>query len=96
MSTSTRAPWALALLASAVLAADAGAHVTLEQQEAIAGGFHKAVLRVPHGCDGSPTTMVRLRLPDGVTGAKPMPKPGWELATTRGPLAQPTTITAVW
>jgi uncharacterized protein YcnI len=70
---------------AAVLAAGgpAAAHVTLEAKEAFAGSYHRATLKVPHGCQGSPTVRVRLRLPAQVTAAKPMPKPGWELQIVR-------------
>ncbi|UUX95989.1 YcnI family protein [Aquabacterium sp. J223] len=72
----------------AALAGPAVAHVTLEPAQAAAGGTHKLSFRVTHGCDGSATTAVVLRLPPGLQGAKPMPKPGWSLQTTRRPLAQ--------
>ena len=65
------------------------AHITLEQQEAAAGSTYKAVLRVGHGCEGSPTTAIRVRIPDGVIAVKPMPKPGWQLETKRGSYAEP-------
>ena len=42
------------------------------------------MLRVPHGCEGTATTSVRVRIPDGVIRAKPMPKPGWTLTTVTG------------
>jgi uncharacterized protein YcnI len=58
------------------------AHVTLENQEAKAGGSYKAVFRVPHGCEGTATTTIRIKIPEGVIGVKPMPKAGWTLATT--------------
>lgn len=67
----------------------AGAHVTLEAREAAAGSYHKVVLRVPHGCEGSPTTAIRVKIPDGVVGVKPQPKPGWELDTVIGKLDEP-------
>ena len=57
------------------------AHVTLERQEAPVGSSYKAVLRVPHGCNGSPTTAIRVRVPAGLIAVKPMPKPGWQLNT---------------
>jgi len=60
------------------------AHVTLESQEAKVGGGYKAVLRVPHGCSGSATTSIRVKVPEGLIGVKPMPKPGWTLVTTTG------------
>ncbi|MCD6075032.1 MAG: hypothetical protein K0Q70_1915 [Rhodospirillales bacterium] len=74
-----------ALLASAPLSA----HVTLEAREAPADSYFKAVFSVPHGCEGSPTTRIRVRIPDGVTGVKPQPKTGWELATVKTKLATP-------
>ena len=60
------------------------AHVTLEMQEAKIGEPYKAVLRVPHGCEGTATTALRVRIPAGLIAVKPMPKPGWTLATTTG------------
>jgi uncharacterized protein YcnI len=64
------------------------AHVTLEQKQAAVGTAYKAVLRVPHGCGGSPTTAIRVRLPEGVIDAKPMPKSGWTLKVIRGKYAK--------
>lgn len=66
------------------IAVPAAAHVTLETREAPVGASYKAVLRVPHGCEGTATTSVRVRIPDGVIGVKPMPKPGWTLTTVTG------------
>jgi periplasmic copper chaperone A len=70
-------------------AAGAKAHITLESSQGTAGTGHKVVLRVGHGCEGSPTTRIRVRIPDGVIAVKPQPKPGWELTTTIGRLSQP-------
>ena len=64
------------------------AHPSLERQEATVGAPYKAVVRVPHGCEGSPTLRVRVQIPEGVIGVKPMPKPGWTIETTRGPYAE--------
>jgi uncharacterized protein YcnI len=75
------------LLVSALavaLVTPAKAHVTLEAQEAKVGSGYKAVLRVPHGCSGSATTSLRVKIPEGVIGVKPMPKPGWTLTTKIG------------
>ena len=81
------------IVVAAVLAALAGpasAHVSLENREAAAGSTARLVLRVPHGCEGGGATMrIRVRIPDGVVNVRPMPKPGWELTTVRGPLARP-------
>lgn len=75
-------------LTCALLTACAGtafAHVSLEKGEAAAGSTYKATFRVPHGCEGKPTNVVRIRIPDGVISVKPMPKPGWQLEKVRGP-----------
>ncbi|TIM61759.1 MAG: DUF1775 domain-containing protein, partial [Mesorhizobium sp.] len=40
------------------------AHITLETQEAAVGSTYKAVLRVPHGCEGKATTAVRVQIPE--------------------------------
>jgi periplasmic copper chaperone A len=74
---------------SVVAQAPAQAHVTFEMAQGPAGGPYKAVLRVSHGCDGSATTRIRVRIPEGVTDVKPQPKPGWQLATTVGKLDKP-------
>jgi uncharacterized protein YcnI len=74
------------LVATIVAAATpALAHVTLEAQEGRVGASFKAVVRVPHGCAGSATTAIRVKIPDGVIAVKPMPKPGWTLETKTGP-----------
>ena len=66
----------------------ASAHVTLETGEAAAGSTYKAVLRVPHGCDGSATVKVTVKIPEGVIAVKPMPHPGWKLDTVKGKYAK--------
>jgi periplasmic copper chaperone A len=80
-----------ALVATTTLAAAslASAHVVLEEPVALAGSSYRASFRVGHGCDGSPTTGIRVFVPTGVQGAKPMPKAGWTLTTRRAPLPQP-------
>lgn len=74
----------LAALGACAFACTAHAHVTLETREAPAGSYYKAVFRVPHGCAGSATVKLRVRIPDGVIGVKPQPKAGWTLETVKG------------
>jgi periplasmic copper chaperone A len=64
------------------------AHITLETRQAPAGSTYKAVLRVPHGCEGSPTVAVRVKIPEGVFNVKPMPKPGWTIEAKKGKYAK--------
>ena len=73
--------------AMALVAAPASAHVTLENRQAAVGSYYKAVFAVPHGCAGSPTVRVRVQIPEGVIGIKPMPKVGWSLETIKGKYA---------
>jgi len=80
---------AAACALAATIPSFAQAHVTLEVQQAAAGSTYKGVMRVPHGCEGAPTQVVRVKIPDGVTAVKPQPKAGWQLATVKGKLAQP-------
>jgi uncharacterized protein YcnI len=73
----------LAALAAAALAASpAAAHVTLEVGQAPAGSTYRATFRIPHGCDGAAMTRLTIRLPEGVTQARPMPKAGWTIRIT--------------
>ena len=65
------------------------AHITLDEPTALAGRSYKATFKVGHGCEGSPTTAIRVTLPTGLTGAKPMPKAGWVLNVKTSQLAQP-------
>lgn len=65
------------------------AHVVLDEPAALAGRSYKAALRLGHGCEGSPTTAVKVLIPAGFQGAKPMPKAGWSLSTTVAKLAKP-------
>lgn len=75
--------------AAALSPAPAAAHVSLEQPEAGADMAYKAVFRIGHGCEGSATHTVGVRLPPGFAGAKPMPKPGWSVEVRKAPLAEP-------
>ena len=77
------------MLLAAGLAGTAHAHVTLEEPTSLAGAPYKAVLLVSHGCEGTATHTVTVRLPAGFRGAKPRPKPGWQIGIRRAPLAQP-------
>jgi len=75
--------------ATALFSMAAQAHVVLQDGAAAASSSYRAALRVGHGCDGEPTTALRVILPAGFNGAQPMPKPGWTLRTVTGTLAQP-------
>jgi len=75
----------IALFASAGIAT---AHSSLEKSEAKAGGFYKAVVRIPHGCEGKATTAVKVELPEGFISAQPQLKAGWKVETAKGDYAE--------
>lgn len=85
-----RAATAGAILAA--MAAPALAHVTLEVGQAPVGAGYKAVFRVPHGCRGSATTALTVKVPEGYLSAKPQPKPGWTLDIKTGHYARAYTL----
>jgi uncharacterized protein YcnI len=80
---------AAAAVAVLIGAQPARAHATLDRNEAPADSFFHTFINVPHGCEGSPTLKVRVRIPDGVIGVKPQPKQGWELAIRKEKLETP-------
>ncbi|MGO4527201.1 DUF1775 domain-containing protein [Microvirga sp. 2MCAF35] len=73
-----------ALAAALMLSSPALAHVTFENGQTAPNSTYKAVLRIPHGCDGKATLKVRVRIPEGIIAVKPMPKAGWKLETAKG------------
>lgn len=77
------------LLMVATAATAAQAHVTLDQPAAAAGSSYRATFKVGHGCDGAATKVIVVSMPEGLRGAKPSPKAGWTLTTTRRPLKAP-------
>lgn len=74
---------ALALGSSAALA-----HVSLQLKEAPAGSTYRAIFQVPHGCEGKPTNVVRVQIPEGVIAEKAQPKAGWTLEKIKGAYAK--------
>lgn len=75
---------------SAPVAGTARAHVTLDTPQAPALSYARIAARVPHGCDGAATVALRIQIPEGVTGVRPMPKPGWTLSTVADEAARAT------
>jgi periplasmic copper chaperone A len=63
------------------------AHVVAQPNSAPAGSSFTAGFLVAHGCDGSPTITFRVRLPEGVTGAKQLPKEGWTVTESGSEIA---------
>lgn len=79
----------LAMVCWGGLAAPALAHVVLKDATAVSGTYHVATFRVPHGCGASPTTAIRIVIPDGIVVAKPVPKPSWRIEIVHEELRAP-------
>jgi uncharacterized protein YcnI len=65
------------------------AHVTANPSDGAAGSYFQTSFRVPHGCSGSATIAIRLKIPEGVIAVKPQMKPGWSLEIKHRALPQP-------
>lgn len=77
-------PMTIAFAMTICAAVTADAHITLEQGQALSGKAYKAVLRVGHGCEGKATIKIRVKIPEGLLSAKPMPKSGWSVEKVNG------------
>ncbi|QMV00448.1 copper chaperone PCu(A)C [Devosia sp. D6-9] len=60
------------------------AHAGISPATAANNATVKAVVTIPHGCDGAATDTVSIKLPEGFVNAKPMAKAGWQIAITKG------------
>ena len=78
-----------AVAALVALATSAQAHVTAQPNNGPANGYFETVLGVPHGCEGSSTLAVRVKIPAEITGVKPQFKAGWVVTIKTRKLDQP-------
>lgn len=79
----------LMLVPALAWATPAKAHVVIEPAEVAAHSYARLAFRVGHGCGTAATIAIEVALPEGVSMARPMPKPGWDIAIERRPLARP-------
>jgi copper(I)-binding protein len=75
---------AIPFLLGTLVATGAMAHVMLDEPRGEAGTRYEGVLRVGHGCDGSPTTALSVRLPAQVRDVRATARNGWSVATRPG------------
>ncbi len=57
----------------------ASAHVSLTPSSTAAGAHAVLEVSVPHGCDGSPTTQVTIRIPEEISAVTPTRNALWEV-----------------
>jgi uncharacterized protein YcnI len=88
---------ALALgVAVALVSAPSIAHVGLRPTQAAAGSEQTLAFLIEHGCSGSPTIRVRVRLPEGVEDARALPKEGWKESASRSNAASTRVDEVLW
>jgi uncharacterized protein YcnI len=78
-----------ALVAVLALAPTAFAHVTLQPEEAPAGGFTRLDVRVPNERDNADTTKVDVQFPPGFLSVSTEPVQGWDAKVTMRQLDKP-------
>jgi periplasmic copper chaperone A len=71
------------------LAPVAGAHVTLQPEQAPAGGFTRLDVRVPNERDNAGTTKVEVQFPPGFLFVSYEPVPGWDIEIAMRKLDKP-------
>ena len=69
----------------------ASAHVSASATSTAAGSYTLITLGVPHGCDGSATTKVAIKIPAGINSVTPTVNPNWDVAKVAAPLNPPIT-----
>jgi uncharacterized protein YcnI len=69
----------ISLAALVAGSAAAQAHVGFKTRQVPVAATIDSVLRVPHGCNGSPTLRLRMRLPKAVLAIRGKPKDGWTI-----------------
>jgi uncharacterized protein YcnI len=72
-------------------AAAASAHVSATATSTAAGSSTVVTFSVPHGCDGSPTTVVTIEVPEAVPAVTPTVNPNWTVEKVVEQLAEPLT-----
>ncbi len=79
------------LVIAVCAAAPAAAHVSVKADQAVAGGYAVLTFAVPHGCEGSPTTRIAIKIPETITTTKPTVVADWQVEAPLVKLAEPQT-----
>lgn len=66
-------------VALGVSAGAAVAHVSVDVDDAVAGQSALLEFSFHHGCDGEPTTALRIQVPESVSSVYPTIHPGWTI-----------------
>lgn len=79
----------VAAVGSLALAGPASAHVTITPDTTAAGAYALLTVSVPHGCEGSATTKVAIKMPEEITSVTPTRNPFYTVTKKMQKLATP-------
>lgn len=85
------APLGAATLLTLGLAAPSSAHVTITPSETAAGSYTVLTVSNGHGCEGSSTTEITIRMPEQITAVTPTRNPLYEVTKQMVTLDEPVT-----
>jgi periplasmic copper chaperone A len=80
---------ATAMAAAVAWPVAASAHVSIQESEQPAGSYGLLTFGVPHGCDGSPTTKVRIQIPEATPQVTPTENANWTVEKVMTALTDP-------
>lgn len=80
-----------ALVLAAPLAASAHVHVTPDASDA--GSTTRLAFSFSHGCEDSPTTAVKITIPQGIDGVKPVLDGAWKISRELNTDGIPSSVT---
>lgn len=69
---------ALGVAAAVAVGQPASAHVAIAEEEVEAGSSAILTFVVPHGCDDSPTTQIRIQMPESIPTVTPTVNANWD------------------
>jgi uncharacterized protein YcnI len=70
-------------------AVSASAHVSASASSTAAGSYSVITFSVPHGCEGSPTLVVEIEIPESILSVIPTVNPNWTIEKVIVPLDEP-------
>jgi uncharacterized protein YcnI len=80
---------AVASIAALAVGGTASAHVTIAEPVHVAGAYTLLTFGVPHGCEESSTTQVRIQIPESIPQVTPTVNPNWDVEKVMTQLDEP-------
>jgi uncharacterized protein YcnI len=80
---------AVACIAALAVGSTASAHVTIAEPVHVAGAYTLLTFGVPHGCEESSTTQVRIQIPETIPQVTPTVNANWDVEKVMTQLDEP-------